>query len=174
MNNHFFIYAPYNSHKNLIIHFSYTNDISESNKANMPTTAEKMLAAIRSKLTQATYLLETKEEDCRHCEVILKDLMTLLEIKPDEEPSEPAYEEGEEPESPVQKVSGCYAGDAEWFVPRGIDLEDYDTYEYWTRWGTLYIKNKITGDTIHVEMDEAVVFDTKHCDGEILNKGADY
>lgn len=155
----------------MIIHFSYTNDISESIKDNMPTTAEKMLAAIRSKLTHVTYLQELEEKDCRHCEVILKDLMALLEIKQDEEPSEPA----EDPQATTnQKVAGCYSGDAEWFVPDGIDLEDEETYEYWIRWGTLYIKNKITGDTIHVEMDDAVVFDTKDCDGEILNKGADY
>jgi hypothetical protein len=137
----------------------------------MPTTAEKMLAAIRSKLTHVTYLLELKEDDCRHCENVLRDLMGLLEIKQDEEPSEPA----ENPqETTKQKVAGCYSGDAEWWVPDGIDLHDEETYEHWTRWGTLYIKNLKTNETIHVEMDDGVVFDTKHCDVEILDKDEDF
>lgn len=47
-----------------------------SAKANMTTTAEKMLAAIRSKLTHVTYLQELEEKDCdddcdcTHCQRI--------------------------------------------------------------------------------------------------------
>ena len=134
-------------------------------------SANKMLADIRRKLTHVTYLLELEEKDTRHCENVLKDIMGLLEIKQDEEPSEPVEDSQAHTQ---QKVAGSYCGDAEWFVPDGIDLHDEETYEHWTRWGTLYIKNLKTNETIEVEMDEGVVFDTKHCDVEILDKGADY
>ena len=134
-------------------------------------SANKMLAEIRRKLTHVTYLLELEEKDTRHCENVLKDIMGLLEIKQDEEPSEPVEDSQAHTQ---QKVAGSYCGDAEWFVPDGIDLHDEETYEHWTRWGTLYIKNLKTNETIEVEMDEGVVFDTKHCDVEILDKGADY
>jgi len=134
-------------------------------------SAFKMLAEIRRKLTHVTYLLELEEKDARHCENVLKDIMGLLEIKQDEEPSEPVEDSQA---TTQQKVAGSYWGDAEWWVPDGIDLHDEETYEHWTRWGTLYIKNLKTNETIEVEMDDGVVFDTKHCDVEILDKDADY
>lgn len=52
-----------------------------------------------------------------------------------------------------QKVTGNYTVSFNWIVPAGIDLNDTETYNYWDKWGVLYIKNEKTGEIVEVEKD---------------------
>jgi len=44
-----------------------------------------------------------------------------------------------------------YRNTVEFEIPKGIDLEDKETYSYHDKWGTLYIKNLKTGEEIELE-----------------------
>jgi len=46
-----------------------------------------------------------------------------------------------------------YRNTLEFEIPKGIDLEDKETYSYHDKWGTLYIKNLKTGEEIELEAD---------------------
>ena len=44
-----------------------------------------------------------------------------------------------------------YRNTLEFEIPKGIDLEDKETYSYHDKWGTLYIKNLKTGEEIELQ-----------------------
>jgi len=52
---------------------------------------------------------------------------------------------------PQQRLRGSYTQEYHWKVPKGIDLNDEETYEYFNRWDVLFIKNKKTGVEIQIE-----------------------
>ena len=61
-------------------------------------------------------------------------------------------------------VKGMIHTEVIWKVPAEIDLDDTETYEYYDRWGTLYINNLKTGERVaEIEIDHEEC-DRKFCD----------
>jgi hypothetical protein len=50
-----------------------------------------------------------------------------------------------------QCLTAYYKSSIKFNVPKGIDLNDTDTYSYDVKWGTLYIHNLKTDEIIELE-----------------------
>ncbi len=80
---------------------------------------------------------------------------------------------------PKQIVFGAYTNEYRWKVPKGIDLLDEETYEYYNRYDTLYIRNKKTGEEVQIEGQEYAdgkrceSWDVQTCDGEDSEESTD-
>jgi hypothetical protein len=74
---------------------------------------------------------------------------------------------------PKQIVVGCYSTDIKWKVPKGIDLNDKGTYEFWDKYGTLYIRNLKTEVIIEVESYEESAHDHKRADSVCVTDSED-
>ena len=60
-------------------------------------------------------------------------------------------------------VRGTYTTEIYWNIPSGMDLDDFDTFEYGDKWGILYITNKKTGEEWKIE-GTTRPNDQKRCD----------
>ncbi len=65
---------------------------------------------------------------------------------------------------PKQVISLAYTQDIKFDLPKGIDLDDDETWTYFDKWGTLFITNLKTGEKIELkgEIEEP---DYKFSDG---------
>lgn len=63
-----------------------------------------------------------------------------------------------------QIVRGTFSTDIKWRVPEGIDLKDKETYEYEDKYGTLWIRNKNTGEEYEIESYAETEHDYKRTD----------
>jgi hypothetical protein len=63
---------------------------------------------------------------------------------------------------PKQVLFGAYTNEYRWKVPKGIDLLDEETYNYYNRYDMLFILNKKTGEKVEIEGQEYA--DGKMCD----------
>ena len=71
---------------------------------------------------------------------------------------------------PKQTITVMYTTYITYDVPKGIDLNDEDTYSYRDRWGTIYIDNLKTGETITIKVATSEHTDNKEADYIELNE----